>query len=314
MKHNILAILKQQAEKNVTGLPIKQASLQLDISIHQIIFVKDFVDYDPVFNYSDLSSPSLSTEDQAVFTQACKQYDLEAVEAKQKGEKAKYNGDNLLLEGLALDDGDDDNDGVVYIKAYKIGYWFLRAMQDKLFPKHSEVYKLDYYAMSVYVPMITKEVATYFMERADLATQFFSMAAGHIEAKKEKPSLTGLVSRTAKEELLEEILGEEGSKKPRSDYYSPGLRGFNFVEGIHNNRKYKVIDFILPNFVDCVNSFMRFILENNRAKDAKEHTQKYFEVMLTRDELSKTFDLKKDKAGMTYHDCTKDQKTSQHKL
>src|SRR6185437_16795924 len=164
-----------------------------------------FKSYDPIFDYRDLNSPVLSDEDHDRFMKQSRLYNDEIEEAEKKDEKPKfYNGNNLILTGLEY----DDTNNTIYIRTDKVGYWFIRAIQNNVFPPSSPVYQYTRTTMGVHVPVITLDQSTYLLERSNPNTQFFCPAAGFLETKKDNLSLVDLVERTAANELLEEMLGD----------------------------------------------------------------------------------------------------------
>lgn len=269
-----------------------------------VFFVDNFVEYNVISYYQYLPTPPLSPDDKARLENAEQKYDAELIEAKKNNQKPPfYNGDNILGAGLSYDAGRN----ILFLQAYRINYWFIRAMQNKIFAEDSAIYQSDFFTLGVQVPFTTEDGFTYFMKRASKATPFYAPIAGFLEVKQDT-ALDDIFPNTAKEELVEELLGGHNGNPhwPRVSFYSEGLSALSFVRAELGSNNFKTVDFVYATRVQCKNDTIITIIRNNKAQDAKEHTGDFFSVDINNGRIPSSF-VMNVREGMTYFPKTQPQ-------
>lgn len=285
---------EQKSDGDVIKPPVNFNDMVRHVSVHfdtppQVLFVDR--NFRPVSSYDQLTPPQLSPEDQVALDQARQRYEAELAEAKKSNKLPKfYNGKNFLLTGLYYD---SDND-VIGIQANRIDFWFVRAIQENVFP-----YRQQHFTMGVEAPCISWDGFTHVMERSSRATPFFSAVAGFVEAKSQDEPLTGLLQKTAKAELKEELLGDA-----RVPFSSDGPRAISFASANIGRQQYNSCTVIFPTKVQSSSRQMLDIFKNSSALDRKEHTNKCFEVNLDPAKRDGSVTLSEGKPGVDYHDYT----------
>lgn len=263
--------LKQaQATQPKSGQRIDDAFVQSSFEFAKpprVIYVKNQQDLIPAMTYDELDEVPLTPEEGAV---------VAATRDKLAANNPKfYDGDQLIINGMLYDDARN----LLYLSAVRVKYSFIRALSLRDFPEGSPIYQQRFFKTGVMVPFITRNESMFLIERA--RDGFYSSAAGFTEPLAEyNNALTtdkyDLVTYTAIQEAKDEFLVDATTGQLRVNASIPRLTSVS----LRTMAAVGTIEFVAPCWVDCHSSYMISIIENNRAKDADEHTKRWVQVPL----------------------------------
>ena len=220
-------------------------------------------------NYSDLNYPTLSDKDQ-------KLWDIEKNDlAKSKHE---YNG--IKIHATKLSYNKDSN--TITIMAFKTDYAFSKVLNRPI-KSFSKDIKQKFFHLGTLAPFITDDNYTFIFERnKKVPMNFYSVAAGFLEIS--DGLLSNLAIKTGIIEAKEEFLNQYHNNKliKQIDFHPPKLSAIS----IRTHPYFaNAIEFIVPIELKLPSEEMIRIIKNNKAKDAKEHTDN-FQVIDLRSSLS----------------------------
>jgi len=264
ISNNLKKKLKPEKERKNINDKIIQAGFKFEKS-PEIKIVKDLKTLKSVETYGNLPDISFTKDEQKVIN------DIKVGIEKRGG----YDGNQLLIKGMLY----DDDKNTVYLEARRAKYSLLRALGLKKFDENSKLYQLTLYKTGVLIPQVSKDKDVVFVERA--RDKFYSMAGGFMEAKENKQSLNGMALKTAKNELQEEFLSDIENKD--RDTFLKQFAGNLDIKGVSVRQTVGgigTIEFVVENKIDLDTKYLKFIIENNKAKDKKEHSGNNFVVPL----------------------------------
>lgn len=237
-----------------------------------VIFIKDIETLTRVDNYKELDEYSLSENDKEKVNKTIS-------DIKKSG---GYDGDQLLIDTLSY----NPDKNIIYIVAKKAKYSFLKTLQKSIkdggFEENSTFYKKQFCTAGVRVPFITKDDHTFFIMRKK-SPQVYSVAAGYLEVPANgelhpEEGLNNLVTYVAYREALEEFLGHpdkcEESLESQFLHAKVKIKQLGIAAiaiRMKRNSHHIEIEFINPLRVCCDHVYMKHLIENNEAKDAREH-------------------------------------------
>lgn len=253
---------------------IKQAAINFDKETTQssfeftespnVIFVKSTATLEPADFYDDLPEIILTTAENDAR--------LKFV-AEQKAKNPKfYDGQQMVVTGVVY----DESANVIYMEAKKVPYSFIVSLSNKKFPENSDLYKLTLFKTGVLAPLISRNGVSILLQRAALG--LYSVPGGFLEAYDKEKRLNfydsrNLVIETATTELKEEIAGIKGTDKLRFEFMKTQISAISFRKT--GNNSIKTVEFVAPTYVNCHSSYLQYVVLNNLAKDAREHTEKH---------------------------------------
>lgn len=252
-----------------------KAALSLDDKVMQssfefprspsVRFVRDIKNFNPVDCYDRLPEFDMTARESEVLAELLKEL---------KEDPKFFDGDQLLVTNMVY----DDQSNIVFIEAKRAKYSFLRALALRSFPEDSDLYKIHLYKTGVMSPFITTDDKTFFLERS--RDKLYSAVSGFLEPKGKRKLLNpkrDLVVSTALKEILEEVLGTNGSMSAAVLFYLPKICSLSIRQ---TKDGLATAEFIAPTFVNCHSRHLQHILRHNTAKDRDEHTDKYAMVDL----------------------------------
>jgi len=238
---NLLEVWKKHNEDNIQKY---QNTFVFDKS-PECIFVKN-KNLEPVTFYNELDEVELTLKEKQTAKDKCK-------EILANGD---YDGDLFLLRNLIY----NPDNNILYIECVRTKFSVINSLSIQ---RRNE---LGLYKVSVLSPTITTDDELIFFERSKGDKQYCSIA-GFLESKiGENGNISNLILRTAIEENIEELYGE--------NFICLDQKLFNF-KGISFTKNRGFVEFIVGvNIKSSTNNFLN-IFKYSHAKDRQEHTQNF---------------------------------------